>query len=178
KMVLDGGWPQWRRSNDRPLRFRGLRLFTLRQRLPDAIQKLLLGDNHGRVRECQRLVVTSPCHRASAYLGQALKEIGAIKNVPQKLLRCIAQHDRRQLRTTQFLHGELQARVAKQARTAGTCYSLPSNQYRGHPTLLVVAYDRWGRYQKKWWNQTVAALYERRFSGINEIPAVIDRRYS
>ena len=104
-----------------------------------SIQKLLLGDNHGRVRECQRLVVTSPCHRASAYLGQALKEIGAIKNVPQKLLRCIAQHDRRQLRTTQFLHGELQARVAKQARTAGTCYSLPSNQYRGHPTLPVVA---------------------------------------
>src|SRR3989442_6444196 len=45
-----------------------------------------------------------------------------------------------------------------------TC-ALPisSNQYRGHPTLLVVAYGRWRRYQKKRWNQTVAALYERGF---------------
>src|SRR6266567_2402373 len=99
KMVFDRGWGEGRRSKNRPVLVVAFHGFTLSESLLDTVQKLLLGDDHCRVRQCQRLTISPPRHHAPDDSRQAGKEIFATKNIQEKLLSHLAQHNRRQFWT-------------------------------------------------------------------------------
>ncbi len=67
------------------------------------IQKHFFGNNHGGMRKHCRLCLGAPSNHSLADSRQAFEQIFPLKNVVEELLRCLAEHDRRQLGTVHSL---------------------------------------------------------------------------
>lgn len=96
-------------------------------RMWDAIEKPLFRYDNRRMRQYDWFSALAPGDNSFAYAGQPIKQIGLVKDILKQLLRSLAEHDGRQLRSNRALRAYAKPCLSEQPNTAQRSDSIAAN---------------------------------------------------